>query len=204
MPTLVFIRHAESEGNQQSHLICGRSNHYSLSATGTQQAKLLGQRLQREGISFDHWFVSPAVRTLQTSELIAESINLPAVRIANQLQEQWMGDWEGELRSAIYLPETLALMNANVWRYKDHNGESQFEVETRMLDFINPLLDLPDSATVGLVTHGMAIKCLLRGIMDFSPGMTHKIRLHNTSLTSLTYKQNEWFIDRVNDYAHLP
>ncbi|MGM9511329.1 histidine phosphatase family protein [Larkinella sp. GY13] len=203
MPTFYLIRHAESEGNQRPHLICGRSNHYLLSNEGIAQSEKLGRRLKEECIQFKHWFSSPAERTVQTASIIGRIANLPQALLSDQLQEQWMGDWEGQLRAQIYTEETVRIMSADNWHFKDHNGESQFEVENRMYDFISPLLTLPSEVTVGIVTHGMAIKCLLRKILDSSPAMTHKIQLNNTSLTILRYTHSDWHIERVNDYSHL-
>ncbi len=56
---------------------------------------------------------------------------------------------------------------------------------------------------IAVFGHGMAIKCLLRGIMDFDNGLTYKIRLDNTSITRLKYDKNGWHIECVNDAAHL-
>ena len=166
MPIFYFIRHAESEGNQKPHLICGRSNHYLLSNDGIAQSEKLGRRLKGECIQFKHWFSSPAERTVQTAAIIGRIANLPPPLLSDQLQEQWMGDWEGQLRTQIYIEETVRLMSTDNWNYKCHNGESQFEVENRMYNFIGPLLTLPSEVTVGIVTHGMAIKCLLRKLLS--------------------------------------
>ena len=49
----------------------------------------------------------------------------------------------------------------------------------------------------------MAIKCLLRGIMDFSSGLTYKINLDNASITRLKYSERGWHLITINDTAHL-
>lgn len=203
MPTFYFIRHAESTGNQQPHLICGRSNHYPLSELGSIQAKKLGQRLTNERIQFDHWFTSPAERTIQTAAHIEAMTGFAPALVSDQVQEQWMGDWEGQLRTDVYTEEVLRQMNTNNWHYKAHRGESQFEVENRLYAFVEPLLTHPPASMIGIVSHGIAIKCLLRKILDSSPSMTHKIQLNNTSLTVLRHDQTGWTVERVNDYAHL-
>lgn len=61
----------------------------------------------------------------------------------------------------------------------------------------------PEKKTVGIFTHGMAIKCLLRGILDFSPSLTYKINLDNTSITRLKYSAQGWHLVTINDTAHL-
>ena len=57
---------------------------------------------------------------------------------------------------------------------------------------------------VAVVTHGMAIKCLLRGLLGSSPYMTIKWAIDNTSVTILRHSTNHgWQIQRVNDTSHL-
>ncbi len=56
-------------------------------------------------------------------------------------------------------------------------------------------------------THGLAIKCVLRGILNSDPAMTRRFRQDNTAITELVYKQEGldqgWHIMRVNDTFHL-
>lgn len=47
------------------------------------------------------------------------------------------GDWEGKSRSKTYTPEQVAEINSNQWLFTPPNGESQKEVEERMLAFIS-------------------------------------------------------------------
>jgi broad specificity phosphatase PhoE len=56
---------------------------------------------------------------------------------------------------------------------------------------------------VAVFGHGVAIKCLLRGIMEFSANITWKIALDNTSITELGFDHRGWHLLRVNDVAHL-
>lgn len=60
MLDIYLIRHAESEMNNNRHLIGGRSNYTQLSQRGIHQANLLGQRLKQSGIVFDNIYSSSA------------------------------------------------------------------------------------------------------------------------------------------------
>ena len=115
------------------------------------------------------------------------------------------GEWESQPRDQIYTPETLAKINADNFNFTPPNGESQKTVEDRMYSFVeNNLLGIyPEAQTVGIFSHGMAIKCLLRRILDSKSGMTYKIDLENTSITRLQHKGNGWSLLSVNDTAHL-
>ena len=57
--------------------------------------------------------------------------------------------------------------------------------------------------TVGVFTHGLAIKCLFRGIMQSSSERTYKIEIDNTAITRFRYARNGWHLVTLNDTTHL-
>ncbi|MFV0363347.1 MAG: histidine phosphatase family protein [Suipraeoptans sp.] len=117
-----------------------------------------------------------------------------------ELQELSQGDWEGKLRFEIYTPEQLTEINSNQWLFTPPNGESQKEVEERMLAFISSeILSEHTEGNFLIVGHGIAFKCLLRGILDISSQMAYKLSIDNTSLTKLSYdKEKGWFVNYMN------
>ena len=207
MLDLYLIRHAESEMNLNQHLIGGRSNQTPLSALGNVQALWLGRRLEEQKVLFDQVYCSTAVRTRQTAKIVCELINYPLEDIfySERILELDEGDWEGQLREQIYTAPILAEINSNNWNFTPPNGESQREVEERMYSWIeeNLLAQPRERLIAGVFTHGLAIKCLLRGILESKPGMTYKIELENTCITRLKYDQNGWHLRTVNDTGHL-
>lgn len=52
-------------------------------------------------------------------------------------------------------------------------------------------------------THGMVIKSLLHHIMGFNDSMIWKISIDNTSVTTLYFRKEGWFVEKVNDTSHL-
>lgn len=207
MLDIYLIRHAESEMNNNGHLIGGRSNSTPLSNRGVYQAKLLGKRLKQSGVVFNDVYSSSAERTQETARNVGLYLgfSLDDVVVTPQLLELDQGDWEGKPREQVYTPEKLSFINANNWEFTPPNGESQKDVEDRMLEWLKEyaLSKYPEEKTTGIFAHGMAIKCLLRGIMDFSPNLTYKINLDNTSITRLKYSERGWHLITINDTAHL-
>lgn len=207
---LYFVRHAESLSNINHHLIGGRSNHVPLTDKGKLQAKKLGERLKKSPINMDLIATSSAVRACDTAQIVCKNagVDFEKVVVTDELQELSQGDWEGKVRKEIYTPEMLNSINNNNWLHKAPNGESQKEVEERMFGWIEQnvfALDKPNRKThCMIVTHGNAIRCLFRKIMQSSSTMTHKIKLDNTSITKFRYEApNDWFFDYLNDTEHL-
>ena len=95
-------------------------------------------------------------------------------------------------------------INNDNWNFTPPNGESQKTVEERMINWVEETLlnNYRDDSVVGVFTHGMAIKCFLRGVIGFSPKITYKIPLDNTSITRLTYSKR-WDILAIGDSSHL-
>lgn len=202
MYSLYLLRHAETDYNSHAQFIGGRSNHIPLSTKGEKQALQIGGVLRDSGIMFDKIFCSIANRTRQTLDLILSQANITnnSIIYSEELQELSQGDWEGKLRSEIYTPEQLAEINSNQWLFTPPNGESQKEVEERMLAFISSeILDRHTEGNFLIVGHGIAFKCLLRGILGISSQMAYKLSIDNTSLTKLSYnKEKGWFVNYMN------
>lgn len=207
---LYFVRHAESLSNVNHHLIGGRSNHTPLTDKGRLQAKKLGERLLQSPLTMDVIAASSAVRACDTAKIMCQAANIAfdKVLVSDELQELSQGDWEGKVRKDVYTPEMLQSINSNNWLHKAPNGESQKEVEERMHNWLEknvfPLYQPDKTVHCIIITHGNAIRCLFRKIMQSSAGMTHKIKLDNTAITKFRYGgDDEWFLDYLNDSEHL-
>lgn len=205
---LYLIRHGECLTNLvQAEVIGGRSNKDPLSEQGVLQACMLGRYLAEEGVCFDEVYSSPATRSIATAKMACYDIRYPLEKIVvcDELQELSQGDWEGKPRKEFYTPENIAKMDADHWNFKAPNGESQREVEERMLKWVNSRL-LPrykQGLTAGVFTHGLAIKCLFRGIMESNPDRTYKIEIDNASITRFVYTRKGWHLAVLNDTTHL-
>lgn len=204
MINLYLIRHAQTEYNRNHQYIGGRSSHLAINENGWEQARLLGQWMTEKNFPLHKLCCSTAKRAKETLEGIQEAFSIEQVQYSAELEELSQGDWEGELRNEIYSKELLETINSNNYRFKAPNGESQEEVENRMYQFIEKEILPYDRKNIVLLTHGMAIKCLLRKILDSSPAMTYKIKIENTSITKLAYsKKKGWELHYLNSRPHL-
>ncbi|CAI5971279.1 unnamed protein product [Closterium sp. NIES-64] len=189
-----IIRHGEAAHNV-SPLIGGRSHDAPLTALGQQQAKLLGAYLREyAGLRFDAIFSSPIERSKQTAILVCQEIGEVESRIqySDELQELSQGTWERQPRRTIYQQGVLEQMTAAQPDFRAPGGESQRQVEFRMVEFIN------------MFSHGTAIRCLLRGLLGSNPHLTQNIGIDNTSITLLKHTPKKgWHLVKTNDTAHL-
>jgi len=206
MVNFYLIRHAECENNLANYLIGGRSNHSPLTTKGAKQAELLGRRLTEERVNFDEIYSSTAVRARDTAKIVAGKIQFSEEKIilSESLLELDQGDWQGRKKSEIYTPEMLAIINPAQPHFKAPNGESQYEVGKRMLNCLEEIIaNKNEQLNVAVFTHGIAIKCLLRELLNFHPDNVYKLPIDNTSITELVYYADCWQVERINDATHL-
>ncbi len=202
-----FIRHAQSTGNANPHLIGGRSNHFPITELGIRQSRALGERLEAAQMHFDKIYASTAVRAIQTARIASKHLQFDHNEISqhDDLVELCQGEWTGKVRAEMYNEATLKKIHADPWNFKAPGGESQKEVEERIYQWLEEnLLPLAEQdLKIAVFCHGMVIKCISRKLLDSNPAMTYRITIENTSITQFQYDEHGWHLKRINDYAHL-
>ncbi|HLP79681.1 MAG TPA: histidine phosphatase family protein [Acidobacteriota bacterium] len=209
-----LIRHAQSVANTRPDIIHGRMNHSPLSALGFLQCEALDARLQNENQAYDKIYSSTAVRAVQTRKHgLKSQLNEKYATESEQLLELDQGDFVGRNRVEVYTPKTIAEIAKDPWNFKPKNGESQSECGQRMWDFIDERRreylsnNEGEHYKIAIVTHGLAIKCWIRKLLDFNPQYTWLLETRNTSISRFTYRNlfgnYSWTINKINDAAHI-
>merc|ERR1712187_81901 len=107
-----------------------------------------------------------------------------------------MGSFVGKDRNEVYTPEVVAKIDSDPLRFAappggDEPAESQFDVEQRMMTFVNNevlKLGKPEqTVVVAVFCHNMAIRCFLRGILEASETFPTHCDIHNTGVVELVY-----------------
>ncbi|WP_421724600.1 histidine phosphatase family protein [Bauldia sp.] len=127
-PTLVFVRHGETDWNAEDRLQ-GQKD-IPLNDRGRAQARRNGETLlaQFPDIAGYDFVSSPLSRTRETMEIVRVALGLdPAsYRLDERLLEITFGDWEGftieELRATN--PDSIAAREADKWMFRPPRGES--------------------------------------------------------------------------------
>ena len=202
---ILIIRHAQTPLNAARDTIGGRAINLPLNAEGERQALACGQALALEhsqkGLAVDAIYCSPAVRTRRTLELILEGapyLKETPIHYDERLLELGRGEWEGQPAAQIITPQMKERMRANSWHFKAPGGESQWDVEQRMLGAVADILKAHPSGRVLVISHGNAIRCLLRGITGLDPKYTHDIYVENAHTFKIRHTDTGWKLLSVN------
>jgi broad specificity phosphatase PhoE len=155
---LYLVRHGETDWNQQRR-IQGLTD-IPLNDTGREQARATGRLLARR--RWDAVFSSPLRRALETAEIIAEELGLPAPATVDALVERNYGDAEGM--------NFLDIERKYPDRGSVPGQESREEVVARVLPALHELAAAHPDQRLVVVSHGGAIRAVLTAI---DPHYTH-------------------------------
>ena len=153
MPTIVFLRHGETDWNVEGRLQ-GQQD-VPLNANGRAQARRNGETLRGavEGVAAFDFVASPLGRARETMEIARAAMGLDpkAYRVDHRLREVTFGRWEGFTTAEIRArePSELAAREADKWGVAPPGGESYERLATR----VRPWL-LEISRPTVVVAHG--------------------------------------------------
>lgn len=204
--TLYLVRHAEAQANY--NYIVSDSPSIKLTKTGIKQTKCLKTRFANKQIY--KVYSSPFERARTTAE---SSFPDHKVNVVENLTEYNAGDWKGKERKIVYTEEILQKVK-NLGRFfKFPNGESYSQVEHRMVNWLeNHVLysgfvsseSRNGDVNIVIVSHAIALKCMIRYLMNYDDDFILNQKLENTAVTKMTFDSNTgWKMIYINDNSHL-
>ena len=182
MLQVYLVRHGETQWNAERR-IQGQSDS-PLTEKGIQQAWQVAERARTLGIT--HVITSDLGRTQQTARIIADACGCD-VMLEPRLRELDMGVLEK--RHIDTLTET-----EEGWRRTLVNGtedgripegESMQELSVRMHAALAECLKLPAGSRPLLVSHGIALGCLVSTILGLPAYAERRLRLRNCSISRI-------------------
>ncbi|MGA0569889.1 histidine phosphatase family protein [Variovorax sp. VNK109] len=167
MTEFILIRHGETDWNRELRF----QGHVDvpLNATGLEQARRLGLRL--EGEQIHHFYASDLTRTRQTAEPAQKVLSLDPV-FDNTLREQHFGAVEGMRVDDIKAehPDAWAQWTQFLPDYAMPGGESTRQFHERVMNAMQRLALAHGDQTVLVVTHG--------GVLDMVYRTARSLGLH--------------------------
>lgn len=205
MLQVYLVRHGETQWNAERR-IQGQSDS-PLTAKGEQQAMQVATRAKELGIT--HIISSDLGRTRRTAEIIAQACGCD-ILLDPRLRELNMGVLE--TRNIDSLTE-----EEENWRRQLVNGtkdgripqgESMLELSERMHSALASCLELPQGSRPLLVSHGIALGCLVSTILGLPAWAERRLRLRNCSISRVDYQESQWLasgwvVEIAGDVSHL-
>jgi len=205
MLQVYLVRHGETQWNAERR-IQGQSDS-ALTEKGVRQAEQVAERVKTLGIT--HVISSDLGRTRHTAEIIARACGVD-VTLDARLRELDMGVLERRNLDTLNDEEEgwrRQLVNGTA-DGRIPEGESMLEMSERMHAALNACLDLPSGSRPLLVSHGMALGCLVSTILGLPAWAERRLRLRNCSISRVDHQQSPWLasgwvVETAGDISHL-
>lgn len=180
MTTFYLIRHGSNDFAGKT--LVGRTAGIHLNDTGRAEAERLANELAREPIQ--HLFSSPMERCRETAAPIAKRLNLD-VQILDGLVEVEFGDWTGQEIAEMNSDELWQKWNTFRSGGRIPNGESIWEVQTRMVSVIEKLRRQFPDQTLALFSHGDPLRAAITYYLGMPIDFIHRLELSPASVSVL-------------------
>ena len=205
MLQVYLVRHGETLWNAERR-IQGQSDS-PLTDKGETQARQVAERAKALGIT--HIITSDLGRTRRTAEIIADICGCD-VTLEPRLRELNMGVLERRPLDSLTEEEEgwrRQLVNGTA-DGRIPEGESMQELSERMHAALAACLELPEGSRPLLVSHGMALGCLVSTILGLPAYAERRLRLRNCSISRIDYQQSPWLasgwvVETAGDVSHL-
>ncbi|WP_312277822.1 2,3-diphosphoglycerate-dependent phosphoglycerate mutase GpmB [Kosakonia cowanii] len=205
MLQVYLVRHGETLWNAERR-IQGQSDS-PLTDKGETQARQVAERAKALGIT--HIITSDLGRTRRTAEIIADICGCD-VTLEPRLRELNMGVLERRPLDSLTEEEEgwrRQLVNGTA-DGRIPEGESMQELSERMHAVLAACLELPEGSRPLLVSHGMALGCLVSTILGLPAYAERRLRLRNCSISRIDYQQSPWLasgwvVETAGDVSHL-
>jgi broad specificity phosphatase PhoE len=168
MKTRIYlVRHGESEYNVID-IVSGQVNP-GLTELGQEQAKKARHKFKH--VNFDHVYTSDLTRAVHTAELLTEKPVHSDNRLP-ELRERNYGALDGGSGKHLAKSNEIKqrLSDEEAWHHKNvPDMESDHELAERYMAILEKLAKAHPGETLLIVSHGTAIRTLLRRLLNLSP-----------------------------------
>lgn len=188
MTTIYLIRHAEAEGNL--YRIAQGWNGSILTEWGLLQLNQLRERFR--DVPIDNVYASILYRSYTTAYAISGPKNL-IIKRREDLREIGIGEWEGKSWGAIAResPEELENFNKHPEQWHVTGAESVQELQDRMWNVMQEIIQENPNRAVAVVSHGYAIRVFLAKLEGIPLSELEKSPVGPNTSVSLIEAEND-------------
>lgn len=162
----------------------------------------LAEKLKNEDI--DLIYSSDLSRAYETAKILGDKLD-KSVHVLPGIREMNFGKWEGLTIDEI---QTKYQNIHAVWEKTPHmaqvpGAETLIQVQERAMKAIYNIINKHPNKNIVLVSHGVAIKVIIFGLLDLDLSNYTKIRQDNTAINIIDVKCDQNVLVQLNDTCHL-
>ena len=193
---IILLRHGQAENNTKK-ILAGRSPGVNLTEVGIQQAEQAGKILKALNISTI--YSSPIDRAIQTAEIITKQCDLEVI-LDDRLIELDMGKFTMMPYDEIFAKHGNVFLKFYEGSEEvSENGVETFaQVQKRMFEMVNFVLDNHKDENVVLVTHMDPIKAMIGKVLNLKPEILFELIIANASLNIFKNNDQKLYLTAIN------
>jgi len=193
---IIFLRHAQAENNAK-RILAGRTEGIHLTKTGIEQAERIAKYLKPLDISAI--YSSPIERASHTAEIVAKNNSLDH-NLDDRLTEIDMGKFTRMNYDDMFAKYGNIFLKfyENDPVIAEHEVETFPQVQSRILDMVNHMVEKHKNENVILVTHMDPIKSMLSTVMGLKPKTLFELIIANASLTIIKEQDKKFSLSAIN------
>jgi probable phosphoglycerate mutase len=193
---IILLRHGQAENNTKK-ILAGRSPGVNLTEVGIQQAEQAGKILKALNISTI--YSSPIDRAIQTAEIITKQCDLEVI-LDDRLIELDMGKFTMMPYDEIFAKHGNVFLKFYEGSEEvSENGVETFaQVQKRMFEMVNFVLDNHKDENVVLVTHMDPIKAMIGKVLNLKPEILFELIIANASLNIFKNHDQKFYLTAIN------
>ncbi len=180
MPTLLLIRHGETDWNRSGQVMGNQP--IPLNQTGEQQARACAGMLAHTPIA--GIFTSPVLRAVQTAEIIGQTHSAP-LHHALGLSEIGVGDWINRYWNDFAEDPAKRDWYSHPDRARPAGGETLREVQQRAVAAVEQTLASAQEMPYVFVSHGDVIRALLAHYLRLDLAVLRQARIDHAGVSGL-------------------
>ena len=193
---IIFLRHAQAENNTK-RILAGRIEGVPLTKAGIEQAESIAKYLKSLDISAI--YSSPIERASHTAEIVAKNRSLEVV-LDERLTEIDMGKFTRMNYDDMFAKYGNIFLKfyENDPVIAEHEVETFPNVQRRVLETVNHVVEKHKNENVILVTHMDPIKSILAMVMDLKPKTLFELIIANASITVIKEYDKKFSLSAIN------
>jgi len=193
---IIFLRHAQAENNAK-RILAGRTEGVHLTKIGIEQAERIAKYLKPLDISAI--YSSPIERASHTAEILAKNNSLDH-NLYDRLTEIEMVKFTRMNYDDMFAKYGNIFLKfyENDPVIAEHEVETFPQVQSRILDMVNHIVEKHKNENVILVTHMDPIKSMLSTVMGLKPKTLFELIIANASLTIIKEQDKKFSLSAIN------
>lgn len=195
---ITFISHGETIHTQE-HRISDTEKYPPLTDFGEYEVKKVCEIIKKRGVKSDKIFTSPALRCIQSAEIVAKVFKQD-FEVLENLHIRKCGTLNGKTFEAVakqYSSDFPTIANIDV-----EGCELLVDFNKRIHDEITKLVKENKNRRLTIVTYPMVIQSIVAQVLNVPPEDQFKILIKTGSLTQISFFEN-WASLIYSDYRPL-